>query len=852
MLRCFERPARLLLWRLSILMVAACAPLFGAHADEPSSSPFARGQKLPGDLSDLLKLANNREGKQGNKADPPPKQRPAQAKSEIPDLATQEKTLKEIVDIFGHPDTAAEKLSLAKKMMIVSSDEKDPDVRYTLIRYGGTLAIEAGSSLLALQAVDELGHNYQFDASAMKAAVLDKVLSKSTAAEILTTSLRQFDLCLANNHYAVAKRFGQIAYRAAELSGNTDGVDELRERAARLTKLQAAFDAMKPSISVLKTRPDDVAANRKVGEFFCHMKGNWRQGLPFLVAGDHPVAKLESARPQDAKAKNQIADLWWAEAEKIDSPQKENLQRRASKWYQAALPGLKGLSRVAAQKRIRKVPSKISPKEAPSGPVLSKTDSKEAQRVVAELFRDDFKNAKTASAKSALAKRILQTGRETKDDPAVRAALLKVARDTAALAGDAKTGLAAIDEMANHQQINASDMKATVLATVVKSVGRLDRQRELIPRIGAAFEQAIADGEIDAAKRLGNLSASIMRRTKDYAGEKKVKARIKELQSLAKDYEAAKAAKATLRTRPSDPAANLALGRFLCFIKGDWDQGLKKLALGNDPVLKRLAEQELAKPADAASQAKLGSGWWEWSESAKPTTKRRTQEHAADWYRKALPSLAGLARVKAESRLKKVANKNSNALPVKKWIDLFKYIDPKKHAIKGNWSWNNGSLEVKGRNKPNRLTMPVRVTGYYECHLEFTRLAGDQEVVSVHLPVKDDRWVEVVFGNKCGIGPIDGKHWHSNATLIPYPLRNGRRHSAQITVDARVADRVRIRVVLNRRPIVDWSGKLSSLRPKKPRAHPTIRFGTWGIPARYHVARIRVLDGEAVVVKARP
>jgi formylglycine-generating enzyme required for sulfatase activity len=485
----------------------------------------------------------------------------------------------------------------------------------------------------------------------MKAAVLEKVLSASTAVEILTTSLRHFDLCVADDNYAVAKRFGQIGYKAATLTGNTDGIGQLRERAARLSKLRSAFDAMKPSIAVLKSRPDDVAANRKVGEFFCFKKDNWNRGIPFLVAGDHPAAKLESTEPEDAKAKKQIGDLWWAEAEQSESPEKENLKRRAGKWYTDALPGLKGLSRVAVEKRLRETPSQLSKKEVPIGPVVSKTDANEAQRVVAEFYRDDYANAKTAADKSALAKRILQTGRETKDDPAVRSALLSVARDTAALAGDAATGFAAIEELAKHQQVDSYDMKATLLATVIKSVRRLDGQRALIPRIGTTFEQAIADGEIDAAKRLGNLAASIMRRTKDYAGERKVKARIKGLQSLAKDYEAAKAAEATLRTRPSDPAANLALGRFLCFIKGDWDQGLKKLALGNDPVLKRLAEQELAHPADAAGQVKLGDGWWELSESADSTTKERIRERAADWYQKTRSQLTGLTRARVEKRL---------------------------------------------------------------------------------------------------------------------------------------------------------------------------------------------------------
>ncbi len=129
------------------------------------------------------------------------------------------------------------------------------------------------------------------------------------------------------------------------------------------------------------------------------------------------------------------------------------------------------------------------------------------------------------------------------------------------------------------------------------------------------------------------------------------KASSKERESTADDYRAAKAAQATLRARPSDPAANLAFGRFLCFVKDDWGQGLQKLALGNDPALKQLAERELATPADAAAQAKLGDGWWELAESVGPIAKRHIQQHAALWYQKARSKLTGLTKVRVEKRI---------------------------------------------------------------------------------------------------------------------------------------------------------------------------------------------------------
>ena len=45
-----------------------------------------------------------------------------------------------------------------------------------------------------------------------------------------------------------------------------------------------------------------------------------------------------------------------------------------------------------------------------------------------------------------------------------------------------------------------------------------------------------------------------------------------------------------LEKQPGDPTANLAAGRYYCFVKGDWEMGIPMLALGSETALKELAE----------------------------------------------------------------------------------------------------------------------------------------------------------------------------------------------------------------------------------------------------------------------
>ena len=108
-------------------------------------------------------------------------------------------------------------------------------------------------------------------------------------------------------------------------------------------------------------------------------------------------------------------------------------------------------------------------------------------------------------------------------------------------------------------------------------------------------------------------------------------------------------------TFPSHPAANLAAGRFLCLVKGDWARGVSMLALGSDPELKETAIKDLKGAATAAEQAALGDAWWDLAEKKEGQEKESLMLRAGTWYRQAEPGLTGIARVKVGKRLEEIA-----------------------------------------------------------------------------------------------------------------------------------------------------------------------------------------------------
>src|SRR5262249_9786638 len=130
--------------------------------------------------------------------------------------------------------------------------------------------------------------------------------------------------------------------------------------------------------------------------------------------------------------------------------------------------------------------------------------------------------------------------------------------------------------------------------------------------------------------------------------------RVKEVREAQKDFEASRAAVATLKDKPNDADANLALAKFLCFRKGDWDGGLPRLSKGGDDELKSLASADLAKPAAAEEQVKVGDGWWDLAKAKPELGTTPLQRRAAFWYQRAEAGLQGLTRDRVQERQKLV------------------------------------------------------------------------------------------------------------------------------------------------------------------------------------------------------
>ncbi len=339
------------------------------------------------------------------------------------------------------------------------------------------------------------------------------------------------------------------------------------------------------------------------------------------------------------------------------------------------------------------------PKETPKEPEPDAGSQAKAEQLIKDLFKADYAKRRRTDVQE-LATKLLQQGIETKEDPAVRYVLLREARELAVQAADAMTALRAVDEMAKWYAVDALDLKISVLEKIGRLAGTAASAKTLVDHALDSVEDAVMTDAFDAAARLLKFAEGAARKTKSLSLVTSIQGRMKELEQLRKEHEAVKPAMDALTKAPADPVASLALGKYLCFSKGDWELGLPLLAQSNDAKLKDLAERDLAEPTEPQEQADLGDVWWELASAERGPGKLQMQLRAFYWYRQSRPKLTGVGKVKVEKVMR--------LMPVVYLADL-----PEVEAQIGPWKLGRGTLgdavqtkiKVDGSPSPNGLGM---------------------------------------------------------------------------------------------------------------------------------------------------
>lgn len=275
---------------------------------------------------------------------------------------------------------------------------------------------------------------------------------------------------------------------------------------------------------------------------------------------------------------------------------------------------------------------------------------KKAAKLIEDVYRDQFANAKTAEQESQLAIKLLRAGTETQGDVAGRYALLVKSQEVAVDAGDVGTAMAAAEAIADSYSADRLSLMADTLTKLAKS-GRVERLGQLAERINSVIDETVKSDRYDIARRLCSLSVTQAKKAADPTRIKDTEERTREVEQIEQTYADVKKAMQKLGSDSNDAEAYLIVGRFRCLMKGDWEGGLPLLARGSDPAQSALAKAELVNSSKPEEQIQLADGWWNQSDGTVGVAQRQLRAHAAKWYAEAAPRLSGLAKAKAEKRL---------------------------------------------------------------------------------------------------------------------------------------------------------------------------------------------------------
>ena len=402
---------------------------------------------------------------------------------------------------------------------------------------------------------------------------------------------------------------------------------------------------------------------------------------------------------------------------------------------------------------------------AKKSPIPADTAQQEATKLIKEVYGEEYAEAKTLAAKQALAKKLLDKANENKGDMAATFVMLRLARDIATQAGDCDLAFQAIDQMVDLYEIRPLEMKVGVLTKFTTMARMLEHHVAISRKATELLDDAVQADDFRIAKQLGDLALSEARKSRDKENVDEITRRLAEVATAAKAFEETKIAEGILRKTPSDPDANLVVGKYRCFVKGDWKSGLPMLALCNDEPLKALAKKDIKGATLSEEQARIGDGWWALTEKEDKVAGRQLKERARFWYLKGQSGLSGLVKDKIEKRLAA----GVSDLPTSgnsQQIDLFKKIDLRRDTRLGDWQFRNGTM-VMTTGSDNRafLALPYKPSKRYHLCLVAQRIAGGRgSAFGIHLLVADRFPVEVVLdsydpqGGVCsGLALIDGK-----------------------------------------------------------------------------------------------
>jgi serine/threonine protein kinase len=269
---------------------------------------------------------------------------------------------------------------------------------------------------------------------------------------------------------------------------------------------------------------------------------------------------------------------------------------------------------------------------------FEKAPPPDASRVAEDeaKIRAHYQSTFSSNDKQAAATDLVKQSMRT-DDREMQLADLQVAAELAADAGDFSMAMDTCDGMATRFPIDGLAVKTSLLARASEHARGPGKYEELADICLATGFDALAVDDYESGPKLAGLARTSAKKSGDPIRVQEADFLASELNRCAAAFAEIKKAAEILRSNPADAASSVAVGKFLCFVKNDWNTGLLLIEHGTNSALKAIAETEINQtPNTTNAQVALGDAWRNFSDAATGEDKTPTLQRARYWYLKAL------------------------------------------------------------------------------------------------------------------------------------------------------------------------------------------------------------------------
>lgn len=300
----------------------------------------------------------------------------------IPDKATITAKTKEVRLVFKADYAARDPAARAALAQRLARDAEstldDPTTAYVLAIEARDQATQVGDYETYIAAGRLLEERYgvdTFDEDVVAFPKMPVVSNKSTAwyHGFIGEIANRVDDCCQRDDFERATRYASVAKSIASKASDPATAQEWTARIKELAALKIQFGTYKAAKETLQANPADGPGNAKWGTYLCLVRGNFAEGLPYLMKGDDAtlaaLAKRDLNPDRNATETLAVADAWWNYGEKSKAFRGQ-AWHHAGELYQSELPNLTGLAATKVEKRLAELAAAAAPtRMAPLNPV---------------------------------------------------------------------------------------------------------------------------------------------------------------------------------------------------------------------------------------------------------------------------------------------------------------------------------------------------------------------------------------------------------------------------------------------------------------------------------------------------